>query len=82
MNSPLGVYSQVVAAVVAVGVVGAAVAAHLVGRGDAYLDNLGLLAIGAVFGSAATTNNTKRDLAALHARLDAAGVAGQPVSMP
>ena len=73
--SPLGKYSQLVAAVVAVGVIAVAAFLHATGAGDPFMDNLALIAFGAIFGasaSSAVTNGTiGRDLKALHARLDA-----------
>lgn len=74
MGSPLGKYAQAVAAVVAVGVIAAAVAVRVAGIGaDPFLDNLALLATGAVFGSAAATNGIKPDVIAANVRLDAIG---------
>ena len=77
-SSPLGKYSQVVAAIVAVATIGAALVIHAMGGGDTFVDSLALIAIGAIFGASASTAATNgslgRQLAALHARLDAAGV--------
>jgi hypothetical protein len=76
MGSPLGNYATIVAAVVAVGTIAAAIVAHLINVGDPFLDNIALIAIGAVFGNAAAVNGTKRDLTAVHTRLDAAHIPG------
>jgi hypothetical protein len=76
MNSPLGRYSQIVAAVVAVGVIGAYLVAILIGQPEeaAELKDFALIALGAVFGSAAALNGYKRDSVALHSRLDKAHI--------
>lgn len=83
-SSPLGKYSQVVAAIVATLTIMAAVVLHGLGRGDGFVDNLALIAIGAVFGagaSTAITNGTvKRDLDALHKRLDTANLPASSAS--
>ncbi len=77
MNSPLGKYSQVVAASIAVAIIGAYLAAVLFGDwlGIATLNVdrlqvLALIAIGAVFGSAATVNGVKAPIDAAHNRID------------
>lgn len=73
MNSPLGKYAPLVASVTAVGVIGAYILAVLLGAADVNLNDLkdfALIAIGAVFGSAAGVNGWRRDVTALHARLD------------
>lgn len=78
MTSPLGQYAAVVAAITAVGVVGAwIVASFLKGLGlfvddasIAGLENMALIAIGAVFGSAVVANGYKQPLHALGARVD------------
>lgn len=77
MNSPLGKYSQVVAAVVAITIIGAYLFAVLM-KGLLGLDQpsiedlkiLALIAVGAVFGSAATINGVKAPLDSAHARID------------
>lgn len=75
MNSPLGKYSQAVASVVAVGIIGAYIGAVLLALPAASdLQSVALLAVGAVFGSAAAVNGYKRDQVAIQKRLDAAGV--------
>lgn len=77
MNSPLGKYSQVVAAGIAVALIGAYLIAVLgqsvlgiteenVGR----LQIVALIALGAVFGSAATINGVKAPLDSAHSRID------------
>lgn len=83
MNGPLGKYSQLIAAVVAVVTITTALAIHALGVASpafGFVDNLALIAFGAIFGanasSAATNGTIGRDLKALHARLDAAGTPG------
>lgn len=77
MNSPLGKYSQVVAAAVALGIIGAYIVVLTFGGllqvTQQSIDRLGviaLIAIGAVFGSAATINGVKAPLDSAHARID------------
>jgi len=77
VNSPLGKYSQVVAAAVALGIIGAYLIAVLAGGllelGSPEIDRLqvlALIAVGAVFGSAATINGVKAPLDSAHARID------------
>lgn len=54
---PLGKYSQSVAALVAVGVIAAAVALRLLGMTpDPFIDNIALIAMGAIFGAAASAS--------------------------
>lgn len=78
MNSPLGQYAPVVAAVVSVGVIGAYVLALIfhsaLGIEDADLTALSILAVaafGAVIGSAVAVNGWKQPVQALHSRVDA-----------
>lgn len=82
MNSPLGKYAPIVAAIVAVGVIGAWIAAellygvHVLTVQPAGLKEVALIAVGAVFGSAVVANGHKeplRQAAAANARLDAIG---------
>lgn len=77
MNSPLGKYSQIVAAGIAIAIVGAYLVSLMFGpllgigseeRRD--LSVIALIAIGAVFGSAATINGVKAPLDAAHQRID------------
>lgn len=77
MNSPLGKYSQLVAAIVAVGIIGAYVVAvffanplNIEAGQIENLKVLALIAVGAVFGSAATINGVKAPLDSAHARID------------
>lgn len=75
VNSPLGKYSQIVAAFTAVGIIGGYVVglvANLPGVNN--LEPIAYIAVGAVFGSAAGVNGWKSEVGALHARLDRAGV--------
>jgi hypothetical protein len=69
-GGPLGKYSQLVAAVVAVGIIAAAIGGRFVGVVDPFVDNLALLAAGAVFGAAASTSVNGAALTAAHQRLD------------
>lgn len=77
MNSPLGKYAPLVASVTALGVVGAYILAVLLAAPADNLNDLkdfALIAIGAVFGSAVGVNGWKRDVTALHTRLDSMAV--------
>jgi hypothetical protein len=77
MNSPLGKYSQAVAAIVALGIIGSYIVA-VMGSGLLSLQaveienlkTLALIAVGAVFGSAATVNGVKAPLDSAHSRID------------
>lgn len=72
--SPLGRYSDVVAAIVALALIFGAMLQHLLPgfTGDtAWIDNGALLAIGVVLGQRATTNGAAKIAAAAHLRLDA-----------
>lgn len=76
-RSPLGKYGQVVAAIVAVGAITAwIIGEFLVGLGimdpqtRAGLKEVALIAIGAVFGSAAAINGVKEPIDAAHTRID------------
>jgi hypothetical protein len=87
--SPLGRYSAIVAALVAVGLIAAAIVYRMVYReGDQWLDGAALIAIGAVFAApvglavgarqgesaaAAKINGLGAQVAAANIRLDAAG---------
>lgn len=75
MNSPLGKYAQIVAAITAVGVIGAYIVAVLasIPEAAAQLKDFALLALGAVFGSAVAVNGYKAPLAAANKRLDKLG---------
>lgn len=77
MNSPLGKYSQIVAAVIAITIIGAYIVAvlfrnvfQLDGADIENLKILALIAVGAVFGSAATINGVKAPLDSAHSRID------------
>lgn len=75
VNSPLGKYAQIVAALAAVFIIGSYVLGALFEIGGApSLRDAFLIAIGAVFGSAAGVNGWKRDMVAVHKRLDEAGI--------
>lgn len=77
MNSTLGKYAPITAAITGVGVIGAYVLGVLMAMpGAADLQPLALIAVGAVFGSAVVANGHKeplRQAAAANARLDAIG---------
>jgi hypothetical protein len=88
VNSPLGKYGQLVAAALALIIVCAWIVAELLYGMDtlrvqpAGLKEVALIAVGAVFGAAATVNGVKGDIEAAdhkaslaHARLDASGAA-------
>lgn len=83
VNSPLGKYSQVVAATIAIAIIGAWIVSEFM-RGLGIFDNaasfkdFALIALGAVFGSAATINGVKAPIDAAHRRLDAIGAPNQP----
>lgn len=73
---PLGKYSQTVAAILASIIIVAAVTVKVVQgiTGDSiatpFLDNLALIAMGAVFGAAASTSVNGHTIEAAHRRLD------------
>lgn len=71
---PLGKYSQIVAAIVSIGVIATALALRAFGTPDTFADNLALLAAGAIFGSFAAVNGIKPAVSAAHKRMDAAGI--------
>lgn len=77
MNSPLGKYSQLVAAIVALSIifayVGAVFFSRILDLESFQIENLktlALIAVGAVFGSAATINGVKAPLDSAHSRID------------
>lgn len=75
-RSPLGKYAQIVAAVIAVGVIGLWAVAELAYSADLLthapdsLRTAALLALGAVFGSAAAINGVKEPIDSAHQRID------------
>lgn len=75
-RSPLGKYSELVAAVIATGTIASAVAVRIIGAfvggipDTPFLDNLALIATGAVFGAAASTAVNGQSIEAAHRRLD------------
>ena len=69
-GGPLGKYSQLVAAVVALAVIGSTIALRFLGQSDPFIDNMALLALGAVFGAAASTAVNGDKIEAAHKRLD------------
>lgn len=83
MNSPLGKYAQLVAAIVAIGTIGAYIAVIVVGAltgadteaQTGALKDFALIALGAVFGSFATVNGVKGPVESAHSRLDRIEVA-------
>ena len=74
--NPLGKYAQLVAAVIAVTIIGAYVAVEvlsamgIVRTSPDGLRTAALLALGAVFGSTATINGVKQPIDAAHRRID------------
>jgi hypothetical protein len=77
VNSPLGKYSQIVAAGIAVAIIGTYLLSLILGRqmdidqtSIDRLSTLALIALGAVFGSAATINGVKGPLDSAHNRID------------
>ena len=75
MNSPLGKYAQAVAAVTAVGIIAAWIIAVFLRAFGIEVESTGLkevalIALGAVFGSAATINGVKAPLDSAHSRID------------
>ena len=79
VNSPLGKYGQLVAAIIATLIIVAWVVAEMLygldilARQPAGLKESALIALGAVFGAAATVNGVKSDIAGAHSRLDRLG---------
>lgn len=80
MTNPLGQYGDTVAAFLAVIIVAAAIASHLVPglAPDSFLDNVALLVAGVIFGTSAGKNGTAvvaqaalSAATAAHTRLDA-----------
>lgn len=69
-GGPLGKYSQQVAAVVAIGVIFAAILMRFLHLADPFIDNIALIAVGAVFGAAASTSVNGAKIEAAHRRLD------------
>lgn len=68
--SPLGKYSQPVAAIVAIMVIGTALGLRVAGIADTFVDNIALIALGAVFGASASTAVNSNAINAAHNRLD------------
>lgn len=73
---PLGKYSQTVAALLATFIIVSAVTVRIISQftgfaiETAFLDNLALIAMGAVFGAAASTSVNGNKIEAAHRRLD------------
>lgn len=75
MNSPLGKYSAPAAAVGALMIIGGYLVAVFIAIPNMQdLKDLAMIAVGALFGSAVAVNGYKAPLAAMHKRLDLAGV--------
>jgi len=72
MRSPLGQYSEVVAALTAVAIILAAIGSRPFAFQDPFLDTIAGIALGAIFGSTATANGVKAGQARVEAKLDAA----------
>lgn len=75
-GGPLGKYSQAVAALLATVIILTALAVRIIGAfigglpDTTFLDNLALIAMGAVFGAAASTAVNGGKIEAAHRRLD------------
>ena len=75
-HGPLGKYSQMVAAGLATFIIVAAVTVRILAQftgvhiESPFLDNLALIAMGAVFGAAASTSVNGNKIEAAHRRLD------------
>lgn len=75
-GGPLGKYSQIVAAVLATFIIVAAISVRIIAAFTGvllqtpFLDNLALIAMGAVFGAAASTSVNGYKVEAAHRRLD------------
>lgn len=75
-GGPLGKYSQIVAAGLASLIIIAAISVRIIGAfvgtvpATPFLDNLALIAMGAVFGAAASTSVNGSKIEAAHSRLD------------
>lgn len=76
VHGPLGRYSQAVAAVLATIIIVSAIAVRVIGvfvgniAPTPFLDNLALIAMGAVFGASAATSVNGGAIQAAHRRLD------------
>ena len=72
--TPLGRYTEIAALIIALGVVAAAVVAHLVGVPDtSFVDDVALICVGAIFGAKSAANGYAASVVAAHHRLDAVG---------
>jgi hypothetical protein len=84
MNSTLGKYAPVTAAIAGVSIIGAYLIGNLLALpGAANLEPIALIAVGAIFGSAVVANGHKeplRQAAVANARLDAIGAPHSPVA--
>lgn len=84
MNSTLGKYAPITAALTGVGVVAAFLVGTLFGLpGASNLEAIAYIAVGAIFGSAVVANGHKeplRQAAVANARLDAIGAPHSPVA--
>jgi hypothetical protein len=85
--SPLGQYGPLVAAIAAVGVIGAFIAAAFLesvlsipAANVSSLRELALLALGAVLGGAAATGVVRAEIGAANRRLDAIGAPSAPAA--
>lgn len=84
VNSPLGKYGQAVAAVTAILIIAAWIVAEFMRGLDLFnsqpsgLKEVALIAVGAVFGAAATINGVKAPIDAAHRRLDAINAPSVP----
>lgn len=69
-GGPLGKYSQIVAAAAATGIIAATIILRFLHLSDTFIDNMALIALGAVFGAAASTSVNGEKIEAAHRRLD------------
>lgn len=69
-GGPLGKYSQLVAATVALTVIGSSIILRFLHLTDPFMDNMAMIALGAVFGAAASTAVNGDKIEAAHKRLD------------
>lgn len=84
MNSTLGKYAPITAAVTGVGIIGAYLIGSLLSLAGAQsLEAIAYIAVGAIFGSAVVANGHKeplRQAAVANARLDALGAPHSPTA--
>lgn len=85
MSSPLGKYTELAATIIAIMVIASTIASHLLQlAGTQFIDDLALLAMGAIFGAKSAANGYAGAAMAANLRLDAIGApsAGSAVATP